>query len=100
VRTVLKVSPTTPPVELGGATILVGGKDLLKPIQFELSGQDREAWYIVGLRPNAIYDVEVDDMELEEARTDAGGILSLEFHKAPEKTGVRVKLSPIEKRSE
>jgi hypothetical protein len=100
VRKVLKVSPSMPPVELGGATILVGGKDLLKPIQFELSGQDREAWYIVGLRPNAIYDVEVDDMELEEARTDAGGILSLEFQKAVEKTGVRVKLSPTEKGSE
>lgn len=98
-RKLLRVSPGTPPVEMGGATILVGGQNLLKPMQFELAGQDREAWYIVGLKPNAVYDVEVDDMEMEEARTDAGGILSLEFVK-PAKAGVRVMLSAYAKGSE
>lgn len=95
-RKLLKVSPTTPPVELGGATILVGGQNLLKPIQFELAGTEREAWYIVGLRPNAIYDVEVDDQELEEVRTDAGGILSLEFVK-PAVAGVRISVAKFVK---
>jgi hypothetical protein len=98
-RKVLKVSPATPPVEMGGATILVGGQDLLKPIQFQLTGTDRESWYLIGLRPNAIYDVEIDDHELEEARTDSGGILSLEFVKSL-KAGVRVSLSPFVKGSE
>ncbi|MFN8813459.1 MAG: hypothetical protein ACK5ZU_11610, partial [Acidobacteriota bacterium] len=98
-RKLLRVSPATPPVEMGGATILVGGQDLLKPVQFELAGADREAWYIVGLRANAVYDVEVDEQEIEEARTDAGGILSLEFVK-PAKAGVRVMLSAYAKGSE
>ncbi|MFN9918895.1 MAG: hypothetical protein ACK52Z_13360 [Acidobacteriota bacterium] len=98
-RKLLRVSPATPPVEMGGATILVGGQDLLKPVQFELAGADREAWYIVGLRANAVYDVEVDEQEIEEARTDAGGILSLEFVK-PLKAGVRVMLSAYAKGSE
>jgi len=89
-RKELKVSPATPAVEMGGATILVGGKDLLKPIQFELEGSDREAWYIVGLRPDTIYDLEIDDQELDELKTDRGGILSLEFVKATAKTGVRI----------
>jgi hypothetical protein len=99
-RKELRVSPSTPPVEMGGATILVGGKDLLKPIQFELQGADRESWYIVGLRPNAIYDIEVDDQELDEARTDSGGILSLDFVKAIAKTGVRVAAAAFVKGSE
>lgn len=98
-RKVLKVSPATPPVEMGGATILVGGQDLLKPIQFQLAGTDRESWYLIGLRPNAVYDVEIDDQELEEAHTDSGGILSLEFVKSI-KAGVRVSLSPFVKGSE
>jgi len=99
-RKVLKVSPSTPAVEMGGATILVGGQDLLKPIQFELHGGDREAWYIVGLKPNLIYDIEIDDQELDEARTDSGGILSLDFVKATAKTGVRVMPAQITKGSE
>ncbi len=99
-RKELKVSPSTPPIELGGATILVGGKDLVKPIRFELQGSDREAWYIVGLRPNAIYDIEIDDQELDEARTDSGGVLSLEFQKPIGKTSVRVALAQFVNRSE
>ena len=89
-RKLLKVSPATPPIEMGGATILVGGQQLLKPIQFELHGADKEAWYIVGLLPNTIYDIEIDDQELDESRTDSGGILSLDFTKQIAKTGVRV----------
>lgn len=89
-RKELKVSPSTPAVEMGGATILIGGQDLLRPIQFELAGTDREAWYIVGLKPNTIYDIEIDDQELDEEKTDSGGILSLEFVKAAAKTGVRI----------
>jgi len=99
-RKELRVSPATPPIEMGGATILVGGKDLLKPIQFELSGADREAWYIVGLKPNAVYDIEIDDQELDEEKTDSGGILSLEFAKATAKTGVRIGLARFVKGSD
>jgi hypothetical protein len=99
-RKLLKVSPATPPIEMGGATILVGGQDLLKPMQFELVGADREAWYVVGLRPNTVYDVEIDDEELMEERTDSGGILSLEFVKSQAKVGVRISVARFVKGSE
>ena len=89
-RKMLKVSPNTPSIEMGDATILVGGHDLIKPIQFELHGAPREAWYVIGLKPNTLFDVEVDDEELDEASTDSGGILSLDFTKATAKTGVRI----------
>jgi len=55
-----------------------------------LHGAPRESWYIIGLKPNTLFDVEVDDEELDEARTDSGGILSLDFTKAIAKTGVRI----------
>ena len=99
-RKELRVSPSTPSIEMGGATILVGGQDLLKPIQFELSGADREAWYIIGLKPNTLYDIEIDDQELDEERTDVGGILSLEFAKATAKTNVRIGVARFVKGSE
>lgn len=99
-RKELKVSPSTPPIEMGGATILVGGQQLLKPIQFELQGAEREAWYVVGLKPNTVYDLEIDDQELDELRTDSGGILSLEFAKATAKTGVRISIAQFVKGSE
>jgi hypothetical protein len=89
-RKLMKVATSTPPIEMGEATILIGAPSMLKPLQFELAGTDRESWYIVNLKPNAIYDVEVDDEELAEGRTDSGGILSLDFKRYPVKTGVRV----------
>lgn len=46
--------------------------------------------FVVGLDPNSIYDVEADDREMEEARTDSGGILALRFP-AGQKLKVRVK---------
>ena len=36
---------------------------------------DAEGIFILGLTPNAWYDVEIDSEELAEARTDAGGTL-------------------------
>ena len=75
---------------MGDATILVGGQDLIKHIQFELHGTPHEAWYIIGLKPNTLFDVEIDDEELDEARTDSGGILSLDFIRPTAKTGVRI----------
>jgi len=35
--------------------------------------------FVVDLDPDTLYDVEVDDREMEEARTDSGGILALRF---------------------
>ena len=51
---------------------------------------DAEAVFVLNLTPRATYDVEVDDEELWEEQTDAGGTLVLSF---PEGTnaGVRIK---------
>lgn len=48
--------------------------------------------FVVGLEPGTLYDVETDDQEMEEARTDSGGILALRFP-AGLKTKVRIKLA-------
>lgn len=95
-RRLLRVSPTTPMMELGGATVMVGAPDLIKPLQFQLHGEDREAWYLIGLKPDHLFAVEVDDQELEETRTDSGGILSLDYLKPVKGAGVR--LMPLAER--
>jgi hypothetical protein len=49
-----------------------------------------EVAFIVGLSPDSRYNVEVDDEEMYEAKTDSGGILELKF--APgRKAGVRLR---------
>jgi hypothetical protein len=99
VRKMMKLSSSSPPVEIGEATLLVGVKEMLKPLQFQLHGEARESWYVVGLKPKFNYDVEVDDEELSEASTDNGGILSLDFKKTTAETGVRIRESAYRKSS-
>jgi hypothetical protein len=64
-----------------------------------LSARDRDAYrfhadeeqtFVIGLAPHARYDVEIDDQELWEEETDAGGTLTLAL---PEGTdaGVRIR---------
>jgi len=63
-----------------------------------LSARDRDAYrfradeeqtFVIGLAPHASYDIEIDDQELREEQTDAGGTLMLAL---PEGTdaGVRI----------
>lgn len=47
-----------------------------------------EVAFVVGLQPDTRYDVEVDEEEMFEARTDSGGILELKFSPG-HKAGVR-----------
>lgn len=49
-----------------------------------------EVAFLIGLAPSAVYDVEVDDEEMFEARTDSSGILELRFPPG-RKAGVRVR---------
>lgn len=35
--------------------------------------------FVVGLEPDALYDVEIDNQEMDELRADSGGILALRF---------------------
>jgi len=64
-----------------------------------LSAHDRGAYrfhvhqeqtFVIGLAPHARYDVEIDDQELREEETDAGGILTLALPEGAD-AGVRIR---------
>lgn len=63
------------PVEIGG-TVVHFGKDKMK---FQPANAEAQKAYIIGLAPNTRYDVEIDDEEVIERMTDAGGILEFDF---------------------
>lgn len=71
------------PIELGKATIIVARDDL----RFKA---DNEQIFVIGGKPRAKYDVEVDDEELTELDADAGGTVELRF-KDSFSPGVRIK---------
>lgn len=81
----------------GGAIkpVRVGSAVLLSAPPVETDGTTRfmattEATIVLGLKPRAAYDVEIDDEELAEGTTDAGGTLVIAL--APEtQAGVRIK---------
>lgn len=81
----LRPGAATKPVRIGDAVLLSAtAQDSMK---FQA---DSEAVFILGLAPRARYDVEIDDQELWETETDAGGTLVLAFP-AGAGTGVRIR---------
>jgi hypothetical protein len=85
----LLLTDSSVPLEVGDVKILLA-KD---PLQWVLDGKEAEQWFLVGLAPRTRFDVEVDDEELAEAFTDAGGILALKFGKMGGPAGVRIRSS-------
>ena len=75
------------PVRLGVATILPG----VRAAHFTIDDKEPETVYIVGLKPQTPYEIEVDDQEMREDSTDAAGTLELLFP-TPIQAGVRVHL--------
>lgn len=78
------------PLDLGPVRIFFASAGLrfetgwFKRVEEEMRPVEEVA-FIVGLDPGAVYDVEVDGEELDEARADRGGIVMLKFppgHKA------------------
>lgn len=63
------------PVEIGG-TMVHFGRDAM---QFAPENSEPQRTYIIGLTPFARYDIEIDDEEIVEMKTDAGGILEFNF---------------------
>lgn len=63
------------PLVLGETSIAGGGADL----RFRVAERGPRRWFLVGLKPSSVFDVEVDDEDMTEATTDRGGILALEF---------------------
>ncbi len=81
----LREGVATKPVRIGDALLL--SAERRDAARFHA---DAEAVFVLNLDPHAVYDVEVDDEELWECETDAGGTLVLSF---PEGTdaGVRIR---------
>lgn len=87
----LRAAAAIQPVRVGDAVLLSA------PAQ-EADGTTRfkastEATIVLGLAPRSVYDVEIDDEELSESDTDAGGTLVVSL--APDtEEGVRVRKRP------
>lgn len=81
----MKLDGTTAPLTLGATRIHFGLAGLRFETGWLKSSPDderpaREEYaYVVGLTPSTLYDVEVDDEEVFEVRTDSGGILAMTF---------------------
>lgn len=73
------------PVKLGDALML--SADSKDSYRFEANA---EAVFVLNLAPRTVYDVEIDDEELAEMQTDAGGTLVLSFPEGTN-TGVRIR---------
>lgn len=87
----LKQEQITEAINMGNTTLMPA------PLatKFSVSSPEKEAsrYYVIGLKPSAAHDLEVDDEELKEVRSDRGGVLELVF--PPKRTaGVRLKPSP------
>ena len=52
-----------------------------------------EAAFILGLKPRTKYQIEIDDQEMAEGKTDSGGILELKLPRKVQ-TGVRIHEPP------
>ena len=45
------------------------------PLTLDLKADEPKHWFVVGWKPFAVVDLEVDDEELDEKAADSGGIL-------------------------
>lgn len=64
---------TAVPVEVGPALMLSAAKQR----KFRLESREVELVFVLGLKPGASYDVEVDDEEMREERAGPGGVIKL-----------------------
>lgn len=78
----------TEPADFGGAVAL----PLHDKRRFSIDTGEATQYFLLGLEPNRLYDIEVDDEGLFEARADRGGMVALEFP-AGRKAGVRFRES-------
>jgi len=83
--TVLDPHVAADPLDLGRAVILFGAHTQ----KFHMAAEGKAPVFVVGLKPRQNYLIEVDDEELAEGESDAGGILALDV---PHDTAVGVRL--------
>jgi hypothetical protein len=85
--TVLDPRTAGPPLELQEALVCFGSGSR----KFQMTLDEEQAVFVVGLEPRRTYAVEVDDEEMFEAAADTGGILALLDVPHGRPIGVRVK---------
>ncbi|MBS1824037.1 MAG: hypothetical protein JST93_01830 [Acidobacteria bacterium] len=73
------------PLEIGQNMVVVGEN----PMQLTLNLAEPTRYFLIGLKPTTNYEIEVDDEELAELATDAGGVLAIVF---PQTTGTGFRL--------
>ncbi len=81
----LRPGATTKPVRIGDAVLM--SADSKDATRFRA---DAEAIFVLNLAPKTHYDVEIDDEEMSDVETDAGGTLVLSFPEGTN-TGVRIR---------
>jgi hypothetical protein len=85
--TAIDAARRTEPLWLKEATICFAGSGR----KFQLTLDEPAPVFVVSLEPRHAYEVEVDDEEMFEAASDAGGILELDDVPAGRAAGVRMK---------
>jgi hypothetical protein len=99
-RADVNVAAQSKPIRIGSASV-IPGKGTLRFETGHTAGTPtepgekalEESWFVVGVKPNARFNVEPDDEEMFEVRSDGGGILSFQYPK-PRKMTVRLKETP------
>ena len=84
--TPLSAQLNAPPISLKEAFICFAQRAR----KFRMTLDEEEAVFILGLQPKRSYQVEIDDEEIFETLTDAGGILELDVPRG-KPTGIRIK---------
>lgn len=87
--TVVNPRSVAAPISLGEAVVCLGPCAR----KFRVKLEEEEAAFVVGLDPRRTYQVEIDDEEVLEAVTDAGGIIELDLPHGKE-VGVRIREAP------
>ena len=70
------------PIDIAG-TVVYFGRDNM---EFKVDSDELQNIYVIGLEPKTAYDAELDDHEITEHTTDAGGILNFQFTKEGDRT--------------
>jgi hypothetical protein len=103
-RADVNIAAQKKPIRIGWASVVLGAPQMQIETGYSVAergdqplepGEKRpeETWFLVGLPPNTRFDIEPDDEEMYEARTDMGGILELHYIK-PRPLKVRIRQTP------
>lgn len=98
-RIAVRIESRPAPIALGPVKVFFASAGLRletgwQPPPEEGARAVEEVAFLLGLTPGALYDIEVDDEEMFEARSDAGGILELRFPPG-RKAGVRIRKAAL-----